>query len=108
MLPVISDPDLVTVLELITAVKDGTLAGGPELLPGDVDQLPPQLGGVLLSVLANPLKLAGAAPPLSEFTFDHCAPQNVTDPVSVWSPTTKEPWSRKAKINVCAVAEDGK
>jgi hypothetical protein len=28
------DPDLAMVLETITAIKDGTLAGGEELLPG--------------------------------------------------------------------------
>ena len=102
------DPDLAMALETITAMKDGTLPGGEELLPGCVDQLPAQVGGVLLSVLANPLKLSGADPPLNEFTFDHCAPQKVTDPVSLWSPTTKEPRARKAKSKVFAVAEAGR
>src|SRR5438094_10455594 len=51
-------------------------AGGCGLLPGPVVQFAPQLGVAGLS--ANPLKLAGAAPPLSVLSFHHCAPQNVT------------------------------
>jgi hypothetical protein len=79
------------VLETITAMSGGTLAGGAELLPGAVDQLPPQLGVVVLGVSAKPLKLAGADPPLNEFSFHHCASQKVTEPVSERFPTTKEP-----------------
>jgi hypothetical protein len=41
-----SGSDLAMALEAITAMKDGTLPGGEELLPGCVDQPPPQLGGV--------------------------------------------------------------
>jgi len=89
-------------------MKVGTLAGGEELLPGVVDHVPPHAGGVLLRLFANPLKLAEASPPLREFTFDHRAPQNVTEPVSLLSPTTKEPRDRNAKSRVCALAEAGK
>jgi len=89
-------------------MKVGTLAGGVELLPGVVDHVPPQVGGVLLRIFANPLKLAEAGPPLKEFTFDHWAPQNVTAPMSLRSPTTKEPRGRNAKSKVCALAEAGK
>jgi hypothetical protein len=46
------------------------------LLPGSVVQLCPHTGAVVLS--SNPLKLLGALPPLSELSFDHWAPQNVT------------------------------
>jgi hypothetical protein len=89
-------------------MKDGTATGGAELLPGLVVQLPPQLGGVVLRVLAKPLKLGGACPPLKEFAFDHWALQKVTDPVAPRSPTTKEPRLRKAKTSVVALAEEGR
>ena len=51
------------------------------------------VGGFVLVVLANPLKLAGAAPPLSVFSFDHPAPQNVTGfpTTAAWSPITNDP-----------------
>jgi len=54
-------------------------------------QLVPQLGLVGLS--AKPLKLAGAEPPLREFSFHHPEPQKVADaPIPLFrSPTTKEP-----------------
>src|SRR5437867_5941239 len=106
--PEILFPDLETLLEAMTAMKEGTVAGGAGLLPGLVVQLPPQLGGVVLRVLAKPLKLWGACPPVKEFTFDHCAPQKVTEPVAVRLPTTKEPRFRKAKTSVVALAEEGR
>jgi hypothetical protein len=66
--------------------------GGPELLPGLVDQLVPQAGDVS-GVLAKPLKDAGAKPPLSVFAIHHCAPQNVTGvpTAALPSPMTKLP-----------------
>src|SRR5437764_13686109 len=79
--------------------------GGPGLLPGPVDQLVPHAGGVL-GVLAKPLKAAGVAPPLSEFSFHHCAPQNVTG-VSIAaspSPITKLPPDVVAKIRILLFA----
>ena len=45
MLPEIIEPDLVIELETITVMKADTLAGGPELLPGSLFQVPPHAGG---------------------------------------------------------------
>ena len=59
-------------------MNSGTLFGGPELFPGSLVHVPPQFGGFGLVELPKPLKLEGAGPPLSEFLFAHCAPQNVT------------------------------
>ena len=74
LMPEIVDQDLSTELDTITAMNDGTVAGGPELLPGSVVQGCPQAGGLLVES-AKPLKLFGAPPPLSELLFAHCAPQ---------------------------------
>jgi hypothetical protein len=94
--PEMVEPDFVIELEAITAMNEGTLSGGFELFPGLLVQLPPQ---VLGAVSANPLKALGAAPPLSELTFAHFVPQNVTvlPTAASRSPITKEPLSRKAK-----------
>src|SRR2546422_6148765 len=102
--PEMVGPDLVTGLEAITAMKGGTLAGGPELFPGSVIQLPPQVGGAVLVWSANPLKARGAGPPLRELTFAHCAPQKVTvlPTAALRSPITKEPLLRKAKSVIFA------
>src|SRR5437762_10694398 len=90
VLPEICDPDFVILLETITAMYAGNGPAGGELLPpGSVVQSAPQEGGV--AAFAKPLNEAGAAPPLRTFTFDHCDPQNVTEPVAVLSPTTKPP-----------------
>lgn len=73
----IVDPDLAVELVTITAMYWGSgPAGGGALLPGSVLQAIPQLG--VLGCSANPLKLAGAVPPLSEFRSAHRAAQNVT------------------------------
>ena len=64
-------PDLVIELEAITAMNEGTVAGGFELFPGSVVQVPPQADGVGLVWSAKPLKAAGAEPPLREFTVAH-------------------------------------
>jgi hypothetical protein len=57
-------------LETITAMSAGSgPAGGPELLPGLVDQLVPQVTDV--GVLAKPLNAGGASPPLRLFSFHH-------------------------------------
>ena len=57
---------------------------------------------------AKPLKLFGAGPPLSEFSFAQCAPQNVTLPVALWSPTTNAPPpGAKAKTSVGFVSVAG-
>ena len=71
MSPEIVGPDLVIELEAITAMNGGTVAGGGELFPGWVTQVPPQVGGVKLVSSAKPLNAAGAAPPLSEFSVAH-------------------------------------
>src|SRR5579872_33622 len=69
----------------------GSVAGGSELLPGSVVNVPAQgLSAEGVTVTAQPLKLAGAAPPLTTLSFHHCAPQNVTDELvtALVSPTT--------------------
>src|SRR5712692_9122158 len=101
MLPEIVDPDWLTELATSTAMKAGSGAlGGRELLPGRVDQDPPQSGGLLLRVSAKPWKLFGAPPPLNAFTLAHWALQKVTAPVALRSPTTNEPLAGKAKMSV--------
>jgi hypothetical protein len=94
VLPAIVEPDLVIELDTITAMYAGTLLGGPELFPGSLVHAPPQVGGFVLVESAKPLKLDGAEPPpLKEFDFAHCAPQNVTwlPTVAFRSPITKSP-----------------
>ena len=102
--PEMVEPDFVIELEAITAMKGGALAGGPELFPGSVLQLPPQAGGAVLVWSAKPLKALGAGPPLSELTLAHCAPQKVTElpMAALRSPITKEPLPRKAKSLIFA------
>jgi hypothetical protein len=78
MSPVIVGPDFVIELVTMTVINEGTLSGGPELLPGLLVQAPPQRGGFGLAELAKPLKLDGAGPPLNELRFAHCASQKVT------------------------------
>src|SRR2546427_7434026 len=97
MVPEIEEPDLWTEPVTITAISFGTLAGGFELLPGRVVNVPPQVGGFVLVLSANPLKEAGAAPPLSVFCFHHRAPHQVTFvPVrELPSPITNDPDLRK-------------
>jgi hypothetical protein len=80
--PETTDPLFVTELATITVMYCEIVAGGPELPPGLLVHVPPQVAGVVLTALANPLKLDGAPPTLREFDFAHWAPQNVT-----WSPT---------------------
>src|SRR5439155_13985265 len=89
--PEIVEPDLVILLETTTPMKDGSVSGGLELLPGLEVQVSPQAGGFVLMVAAKPLKLSGAGPPLSTLLRDQSWPQNSTFPVAVWSPTTKAP-----------------
>ncbi len=90
MLPEIFEPDFDVELVTMTAMYAGSgPAGGEALLPGSVLHVPPHCG--VAGLTAKPLKDDGALPPLSEFDFDHCAPQNVTEPVSLLSPTTNAP-----------------
>src|SRR5436309_7463210 len=75
-------------------------AGGGALLPGSVLQSVPQLG--VAGFRAKPLKAAGAGPPLNEFSFHHCGPQNVTCVPAALLPspiTNAPPLGTKAKIN---------
>jgi hypothetical protein len=58
-------PDFVIELLTITVINDGTVAGGPELLPGLLVQAPPQIARF---ELVKPLKVLGAVPPLSKFS----------------------------------------
>jgi hypothetical protein len=60
--PPIIGPDFVIKLETITVMSDGMLGGGPELLPGSLCHVPPQIGGFGFGELAKPLKLAGVPP----------------------------------------------
>ena len=78
MLPEITEPFLATELETITVMYSGIALGGPELFPGSLVHVPPQVAGLVLVEFANPLKLDGAEPPLREFKLAHCAPQKVT------------------------------
>lgn len=78
ILPEITEPFFVTELATMTVIYPGIAAGGPELLPGSLVQVPPQVAGLVLGELAKPLKLFGAEPPLKEFDLAHCAPQKVT------------------------------
>ena len=81
-------------------------SGGGALLPGSVDQPAPQLG--VCGLFAKPLKLAGAGPPVSVFSFDHCAPQKVTTfPTPLFpSPIAKAPPpGGKAKIRTVQLVD---
>src|SRR5205823_13492062 len=96
IVPEIFDPDLWIDPLTTTAIAEGTLAGGFELLPGRVVKVPPQVGGLVLVRSAKPLNEGGAGPPLRLLSFDHCAPQYVTAvPVAAFrSPITNEPDAR--------------
>jgi len=92
VLPEIVEADLMIELETITAMNSGSgPGGGCALLPGPVVQFVPHvtLGGFF----SKPLNEAGALPPVRLFSFDHCAPQNVTEvPIAaLLSPITKLP-----------------
>src|SRR5450759_607161 len=93
----------------MTPMKAGSgPAGGGVLFPVSALQLVAlQLGALGLS--AKPLKLAGADPPLREFSFHHCAPQKVTElPTTAFlSPMTKLPppgAKKRATTDVSPVA----
>ena len=76
-MPEIAEPLLAGALVTMTAMNAGSdPAGGGVEFPGSALHLAPHVGVVGSS--ANPLKLAVAMPP-SEFSFAHCAPQNVTE-----------------------------
>jgi len=91
--PDITDPDCETEPTTTTAMKDGTVTGGPELFPGSEDHVDPQVAGVVLRVSAKPLKLFGAGAPLNELLSAHWAPQKFADAprVALLSPMTKAP-----------------
>lgn len=72
-LPLIVEPLFVIELETIMPMNGGTVAGGLELFPGLLVQVPPQVGVVIPS--SNPLNALGAAPPVMGLFCDHCEPQ---------------------------------
>ena len=105
------EPDFTTLVDTSIPIYDGKgKAGGSELFPGPVVQEIPQFGGSAVSVLAKPLKLSGAGPPLRLFSVGHCALQNVTlVPIAAFrSPMAKAPLARNAKTIVFALADDGR
>src|SRR5713226_1093467 len=108
--PEIVEPDFTTLLDTSTPMYVGTVAGGFELAPGGVVQVMPHFGGSAEGAAAKPLKLAGAAPPLSLLTLDHFAPQKVTlAPIcALWSPITKAPLARNANTTVFPLADAGR
>src|SRR6267378_6485350 len=101
MSPLMTDPDLVTLLETITPMNLGTLGGGGVELPGSVDQVPPQFGGgrprKLSSNPAKPFIALGGAPPLMRLIFAHWLLHHVT-----WfpSPASKSPITKAAPFAV--------
>src|SRR5260370_1338305 len=100
-LPEIALPDWLIELETITPMKEGSgPGGGGALLPGSVVQVVLHVGSMAES--SQPLKEAGAGPPLKVLFVAHCAPQKLTEvPVTVpgtTSPTTNEPPERKRTV----------
>src|SRR6266480_1386112 len=90
--PEIVEPDWLMELETTTAMKAGRgPGGGGVLLPGSVDHWVPH--AAVEGVSSKPLNAAGADPPLSVLSFDHCAPQKVTlvPRAALPSPITKLP-----------------
>ena len=59
-----TEPDFVIELAPMALTVGPTVAGGCELLPGSLFQLPPQFGGLGVNTFANPLNPLGAVPPL--------------------------------------------
>ena len=96
------EPDCTTELDAITVINRGMVLGGPELLPGLLVHVPPQVGGFVLVELANPLKLLGGLPLLSEFECAHCAPQKVTwlPMTALRSPITKLPVKHGVGVDI--------
>jgi hypothetical protein len=86
-----TDPDFAIELATITLMVDGSVAGGPELLPAPLVHVPPQSAGSGVVVSAKPLKIEGAGPPLSLLDLAHWAPQKVTccPTTALTSPMTK-------------------
>jgi hypothetical protein len=92
MLPVITDPDLVTLLDTITLIVLGRVAGGAELFPGRVVHLDPHTNAVRSS--ANPFIDAGARPSLKALSFAHWEPQKFTKLPTVGFPADKSPMTK--------------
>src|SRR6476660_6364442 len=100
MSPEIVLPDFVVLLATRTPRNAGRLAGGDELLPGPVVQVPPQVGGLVV-VLAKPLNDGTGPLPLSAFRLDQLDPQKVRVVIgpaaaTVESPSTNVPPAGKA------------
>src|SRR3954468_2943341 len=100
--PLMTEPAWVTFVATMTDMYDGNAVGGFELFPGSVVQL--ALAGT--TPFAKPLKAAGPSPPLIALTFAHWAPQKVTFPVALRSPTTNSPPSAGAytTTGLCTVS----
>ena len=77
-------------------------------------ELETESGKVPTIVSANPLKAAGAAPPVRAFTFDHCAPHHVNDVDAPADATLPSPSSNAPRdgientIAVFEVSDDGR
>jgi hypothetical protein len=73
MSPEIVEPLFWTELATMTAMNCGTVAGGVELPPGLLVQLPPQAGLVLLP--SKPLNELGPDPPLIDYSVTTVNPE---------------------------------
>src|SRR5436190_1261893 len=98
VLPVTALPDFTALLVVKTPMNDGMPDdGGGGLVPPDVDQAPPHVGGGVLvgtgAPGANPFIADGAGPPDNLFAFDHELSHHVTvpPPAALVSPTTNVP-----------------
>ena len=108
-LPEIVGPVWLIELETTTPIREGSgPGGGGALLPGSVVQVVPHIGSMTES--SQPLKEAGAPPPLKVLFLAHCAPQKFTEvPVVVpgtTSPTTNEPPAGKGTVQVTVTLLD--
>src|SRR5437879_12913093 len=101
MSPVMTEPDLVTLLDTITPIYAGTVCGGGVELPGSVDHVPPQFGGgsprKLSSNPAKPFIASGGPPPLMRLIFAHWLLHHVT-----WlpSPASRSPMTKAAPFSL--------
>src|SRR5690349_10932184 len=90
IVPLIVEPDFVTLLVTITDMYAGSGPfGGGALFPGSVVKVAPHVGAA--GYLAKPLNDDGPAPLLILFAVDHWLPQKFTVPVWLWSPMTNAP-----------------
>src|SRR5579862_909345 len=82
--PVITDPICLTELVTNTVIVLGSgPGGGAGLLPVELSKVTPDPHVGDDMVMANPLKDAGAEPPVSGLVFHHCEPQKFTEDPTV-------------------------